>query len=46
MYKLFIVFQEKRVGTYKEQVGDKLARFEKFLGDKKFLVGDKVRMVK
>jgi glutathione S-transferase len=37
-----IVFQDKRVDHYKASVGEELARFEKFLGDKKFLVGDKV----
>ena len=37
---------DKRVDNYKEKVGEKLASFEKFLGDKKYLVGDKVRIIK
>ncbi len=39
-----MLIKDKRVVTYKETVGAKLARFEKFLGDKPYLAGDKVRL--
>jgi hypothetical protein len=38
--------KDKRVDGYKKSVGDKLERFEKFLGDKPYLAGGKVRLLK